>query len=153
MGEFSDGKLHGRGKLVWPDGVIYEGEFKKGLKDGYGVQTLADGSAYQGNFSGGLEDGKGTITYTTDGSSSSYSWKAGDRYQGGWKAGKRHGDSEYTFWNGQVLKCKWSDDSCSKFLEKQSELMASSKMYIPEKSAIAAAGDNLVCMHSSHLYT
>jgi len=45
IGESKDNNAHGKGKLVWKDGSIYEGEFEDGLRSGYGTYSSnPDGS-------------------------------------------------------------------------------------------------------------
>ena len=139
VGEFSDGKLHGRGKLVWPDGAVYEGEFCSGLRQGCGVSTSANGTVHEGRFWKGVEDGKGSVLYAVDGCCGHYSWHAGDRYHGGWRAGKRHGAAKYTFFNGDTLQCQWSDDVCAEFHRRQADILAAPGMQSAEGRAEARA--------------
>lgn len=40
--------MHGKGKMTWPDGRVYEGEYKLDKKHGYGEYTFTDGRKYQG---------------------------------------------------------------------------------------------------------
>lgn len=50
VGEFSDGKRHGKGTLTWNDGSYFQGVFSQdNLSEG--KYCLADGSYYQGTFS------------------------------------------------------------------------------------------------------
>jgi hypothetical protein len=118
-----DGKLHGKGKLRWPDGITYDGTFKNGLKDGTGVYTLADGSVYSGRFRKGVRDGEGVMTYAVDGSSLNYTYKAGERYSGGWRDDKRHGACTYTFFNGETARFTWAEDVCLEFNARQSAIL------------------------------
>ena len=64
-GEFSRGKLEGRGKMTYRDGHIYVGQFRDWKQAGEGKMTFRNGDIVQGEWDGKL--GKGTITYT-DGS-------------------------------------------------------------------------------------
>ncbi len=50
-GEVKDGKRHGKGTNIGPEGQKYVGEFKDNLADGYGVITMRDGSRYEGEWS------------------------------------------------------------------------------------------------------
>ena len=87
IGEFVNGKMHGKGKWVFADGTsyvgdwvnnqrtgkgsltfadgnYYDGDFVAGAFHGYGKLTFADGSVYVGQFSKNNFDGKGKIIYT-----------------------------------------------------------------------------------------
>jgi 1-phosphatidylinositol-4-phosphate 5-kinase len=77
-GEWSGGRPHGFGTLVWPSlssssssggggggdgagarGGRYDGELRHGLRDGVGVRTYADGGVYDGSWRGGRKHGLG----------------------------------------------------------------------------------------------
>ena len=60
-GEKKNGLFHGKGRLVFKNGSVYEGEFKKNKMDGYGKIFFNDGSIYQGNFKRNLRDGSGLL--------------------------------------------------------------------------------------------
>ena len=40
--------MHGRGKLEFPDGRIYEGDYLDDLRDGFGIFAYPDGRRYEG---------------------------------------------------------------------------------------------------------
>ena len=65
-GEYDGGlakdELSGRGKIVWPDGSIYEGDFKQGLFHGQGRYQTQE-TVYQGDFVNGIAVGQGVITF------------------------------------------------------------------------------------------
>ncbi|TNV81253.1 hypothetical protein FGO68_gene16862 [Halteria grandinella] len=48
IGDFRDGKSHGKGKYIYPNGKTYDGEWENDKKHGYGKMTLADGSVQEG---------------------------------------------------------------------------------------------------------
>jgi hypothetical protein len=50
IGEFKNSLSHGKAKVVYSTGDLYQGEFYEGKKDGFGVYTYRDGSVYKGNF-------------------------------------------------------------------------------------------------------
>jgi len=63
-GEFKDDFLHGRGKMRWSDGRIYEGEWKKsGMQ--CGTMKWPNGDFYEGewNDDGGMKCGKLVTNY------------------------------------------------------------------------------------------
>ena len=39
LGEYKDGKKHGKGRYTWSDGGIYVGKWKDGKEDGHGTYT------------------------------------------------------------------------------------------------------------------
>ena len=49
-GNFVDGKFHGKGKITYPDGDMYQGNFENGY--GIGKMTYTDGNTYEENFVG-----------------------------------------------------------------------------------------------------
>lgn len=87
-GEFSEGKFHGPGTILYTDGrlettfrngeahgpgkvilsnghVQFEGSYKKGRKDGPGKAFFTDGSSYVGEYKRGLYHGQGELKFTT----------------------------------------------------------------------------------------
>ncbi|MFC5474889.1 C13 family peptidase [Paraherbaspirillum soli] len=58
-GQLLDGKLHGQGKIVWPNGAWYEGGFDKGLFSGKGKYQASTGATYEGDFKDGVMTGQG----------------------------------------------------------------------------------------------
>jgi hypothetical protein len=45
VGNFINGRSHGRGKITYPGGASYEGEFSDGLPHGQGVCTYSSGES------------------------------------------------------------------------------------------------------------
>jgi hypothetical protein len=45
--------MHGKGKLTWADGKIYEGEFVNDKREGHGVFTWKDNRKYIGAWRNG----------------------------------------------------------------------------------------------------
>ncbi len=66
-GDYKNGLYHGKGRLEFKDGSVYEGQFENNKMHGYGKIFFKDGSIYQGNFKNNLRDGTG-ILRSTDGS-------------------------------------------------------------------------------------
>ena len=56
-------KKHGKGKLTFVDGFVYEGQFKNDKYHGKGTTIGTDGMKYIGNFKNGEYNGKGTLTF------------------------------------------------------------------------------------------
>lgn len=53
---------HGKGKLLYSNGDIYEGEFKDNLHDGQGTYDFKNKDKYEGQWIKGNREGKGTLT-------------------------------------------------------------------------------------------
>jgi len=45
-GQLKDGKPHGRGTMVYPNGAKYVGGWKDGMRHGQGIFTFSDGAKY-----------------------------------------------------------------------------------------------------------
>src|SRR5688572_16027271 len=101
IGEWKDGKKHGKGKFTCNDGTIYEGDFVDGEMQGYGVKKWIDGRSYEGNislvsiivtpFSGnfvlGEFEGKGIWVNSV----------SGENCDGSWKCNRLEGISKHQF--------------------------------------------------------
>ena len=63
-GELVDGFPHGKGRIVWDDGNIYEGEWSNGVANGYGTMIWnTHGVSYTGYWENWNMHGQGTYTY------------------------------------------------------------------------------------------
>jgi hypothetical protein len=82
VGEFREGRKHGRGVKTWPWGDRYEGEFADDAKHGWGIYTWGERSAF-----------------------------AGDRYEGGFASDKRNGYGLYVWASGDSYAGPWNDDA------------------------------------------
>ena len=49
-GEFVNGEMTGRGKMVWDTEAVYNGYFENGMRHGYGEMTFADKTKKCGNW-------------------------------------------------------------------------------------------------------
>ena len=50
LGEYKDGKKHGKGRYTWSDGGIYVGNWKDGKEHGQGTYTSPVGRKYVGEW-------------------------------------------------------------------------------------------------------
>ena len=122
MGEWKDGKRHGRGTMTTPDEMWdkfkkYVGEWKDGEFHGQGTMTYHDGSKFVGKWKNGKRHGQGTYTWCfycswcsglPGGTNSSISSSAdGRKYEGEWKDGVYHGHGTYTFSDGSKYEGSW----------------------------------------------
>jgi hypothetical protein len=138
-GNFKDGKMAGKGNLVWKDGDTYEGDFKNDLRNGFGVltyskQSVGDyykglwrdgkmsgkgklvwktGETFEGNFENGLKNGFGVLSYSKESS--------GDYYEGHWKDNKKSGKGKLVFKNGKTLEGFFENESFKHWTENQFE--------------------------------
>ncbi len=64
FGPMENGRMHGEGQMVWPNGMRYEGQFRDGLFSGEGRLELVNGAVYQGQFLHGAMHGKGVLRYS-----------------------------------------------------------------------------------------
>jgi hypothetical protein len=123
---------HGRGKMEFWYGDVYEGDFSDGLKEGTGVYRRANGDSYVGSYKNDLKEGKGVLTCAVDGKTSLpglYQKPVGTRNAGDvcdcvWKENKRHGACRYTFFNGEVYACTFVDGVCGEFDARQAAVRA-----------------------------
>jgi hypothetical protein len=128
-GEWKNGKRHGWGTLLYPDGSQYRGEWsndrfngtgtkeyvnskiykyvgewKNGDKYGWGTEVYSTGSQYTGEWKEGKMHGKGILT-TMYGRKYNYKWKS--TYDGEWANGKMHGRGIMTFDDGSTFRGTW----------------------------------------------
>uniref|UniRef100_K3X8V1 MORN repeat-containing protein 5 n=1 Tax=Globisporangium ultimum (strain ATCC 200006 / CBS 805.95 / DAOM BR144) TaxID=431595 RepID=K3X8V1_GLOUD len=83
-GEWSRGKMHGRGVFTMRDGGAYEGDFVDGEMDGMGLRKWPNGDSYSGQFRRGERHGEGVFL----------SPSTGERYDGHWESNQRSGHGE-----------------------------------------------------------
>jgi len=76
QGELTDGRVHGRGRLVSATAGEYTGDFVRGVREGHGEQRWPNGDHYVGQFKADRPDGQGVMAFAN-----------GDRYEGSWAAG------------------------------------------------------------------
>ena len=99
QGNIIDGKLNGKGQIIFPNGVIYNGEFKDDKLNGQGVVRVPDGGHFEGNFKDNLLNGKGKIITEDNIEISGY-----------FIAGKLDGQGKIQFPNGAVHKGEFKND-------------------------------------------
>ena len=88
-GEMREGRMNGKGVLVFTNGDKYDGEFKDGERTGRGKMTWYNRNTYDGMWQDGLPEGRGT-----------YDWYGGNTYIGDWVKGKPNGKGIFKFSNG-----------------------------------------------------
>lgn len=99
VGEFRDGRYHGRGTYTLPGGTKYIGEFQVGKYHGQGTYTRPGGTTYVGEFQDGRYHGQGSLTSS-----------AGERYIGEFRHDKQNGRGVRVAANGATLESgHWED--------------------------------------------
>ena len=89
-GNWVNGKEHGHGTMVWPNGDRYEGDWRDGQRYGHGIMIWASGARYEGDWRDGDEHGYGTMMYPN-----------GVSYEGNWVSGGETGHGIYITTNGE----------------------------------------------------
>jgi len=84
IGQYNNaGKKHGKGKMTYPNGDVYEGGWRDGLRHDQGKMIYDNGGVYE---------------------------KLGNIYDGGWKDGLRHGRGTMRYSNGDVFEGEYKND-------------------------------------------
>jgi len=112
-GDYKDGLKSGNGKMVYPNGDIYEGEWGEDKMHGEGTYTYKkSGDIYSGTWASNKKNGEGTYEYAVDSSMVSGTWVEGQitagkwtlkgaaEYDGEFKLGRPYGDGKFTFASG-----------------------------------------------------
>jgi hypothetical protein len=89
VGEFRDGRKHGRGQYTFASGDRYEGDFADDVPSGKGKYRFASGDSYEGEIVAGKITGTGV-----------YLTKGMDRIEGSFINGSAHGHARYLFASG-----------------------------------------------------
>ena len=98
-GEFSNDEILGIGKFTYyKTGDVYEGNIKNGKKTGQGKYSYLDGTCYEGNYDRDMPNGQGKLTFFD-----------GAVYEGNFVDGTRQGQGKYTFASGDVYEGEFKD--------------------------------------------
>jgi hypothetical protein len=101
-GEWTNGKMNGKGTEEMIDGSKYTGSFRNGVKNGNGTFIWPDGSYYEGDIKENNFEGTGL-----------YVWSDGRSYDGEWYRNEFSGNGIYTYkdksvYEGEFIKHKRS---------------------------------------------
>ncbi|CAI2366721.1 unnamed protein product [Moneuplotes crassus] len=94
-------KPHGKGRLIFKNGDMYQGDFENGIYSGYG-KLVTKAYFRQGYFEEGKMNGQGFEVYKTD---------PKDRYFGQWLNDKKHGIGELQFENGDCYNGSFKNNT------------------------------------------
>ena len=95
-GEKFNGKFHGQGTYIWPNGDKYVGEWRNGALHGHGTCTWANGHRYVGEWTFNERTGVGT-----------YFLPDGRIYSGYMIKGTYHGPGEIKYPDGSKYSGEW----------------------------------------------
>jgi hypothetical protein len=95
-GEFADGKRHGTGRWLHPNGTTYEGEWNSDLYHGWGTLTIPGGVTYEGQWEYGIKQGFGIQI-----------WRDEQRYEGSWNNDLMHGSGTLYYPDGSHYTGAW----------------------------------------------
>eukprot|EP00698_Gefionella_okellyi_P006608 TRINITY_DN15931_c0_g1_i1.p1 TRINITY_DN15931_c0_g1~~TRINITY_DN15931_c0_g1_i1.p1 ORF type:complete len:332 (-),score=59.72 TRINITY_DN15931_c0_g1_i1:14-937(-) len=92
------GRRHGKGKAILPNGDQYDGQYATGLRHGTGKYTFIKGGVYEGDYLNNKRQGSGSMIY-----------KDGSRYDGEWRNDKFNGQGSMLYANGDVYTGSFVD--------------------------------------------
>lgn len=92
------GLPHGKGKMTYDSGRVFEGTWSSGQWNGKGKLLNPNGDVYEGDFVSDARHGKGL-----------YKWDNGDVYVGDFSQDERHGRGKFSFHNGNVYDGEFCD--------------------------------------------
>jgi len=101
VGNFVDGRKHGKGQMTFPSGDVYTGDWLKGKRTGKGLYLFhQSGNRYKGDYVDGIKEGQGIFWWTSGP-------HTGERYEGEFRHDRRNGVGVYWFANGDVFEGHW----------------------------------------------
>lgn len=126
-GEWKDGQLEPRGKVIFPNGCYYDvstsqGELKGGVMEGTGVYVNLDVYTYTGEWKAGKQHGKGLEQYDSKSYFEGYFlngvkegkgkfvWANGCSYIGDFKANLLDGLGTYTWADKHIYEGQWKNN-------------------------------------------
>lgn len=98
-GEFFGGEMNGNGTLVYLEGKVYIGEFRKGFKEGYGKEQDRHDSCYEGEYVKDKRSGHGKLI-----------WADGMCYVGDFCDDKMNGVGECWWGDGKTYYGQWANN-------------------------------------------
>ena len=121
-GDWQADRLNGLGTVRFPDDTRYAGQLRDGMAGGLGVREKPGVDRVEGNFVAGRFDGLGTrrilsapaIVQTGDFRAdklegSGVETVGDERYEGGFRNGRRNGYGQVTGSDGKVRSGRWAD--------------------------------------------
>lgn len=112
--------MHGKGKLTYRNGEVFDGEFDNGQRKGYGILMSPNGSKFSGYWDNDRWEGFGKHW-------NSESW---EYYEGEYSVDKKNGKGRLIKSNLEILEGNFWDD------KKEGDLRSKLKMHPVEFSKI-----------------
>ena len=122
IGQWKDGKRHGRGTQIWPNGARFEGHWKNDKAQGKGRFIHENGDVYEGDFVNDRANGKGVFIHTNgvkyegewledlQHGMGIETWPDGSFYNGSYSKGKKRGKGVYTWADGSRYEGEWKNN-------------------------------------------
>jgi hypothetical protein len=104
VGEFKDGKRHGKGTHKYGAGGQYEGEFRDDKRNGQGTHNYLNGNKYVGEFKDDKRHGLGSFYHLADNQ-----WK-GDKFVGNYKDDLPNGHGTYIRISGEIHEGEYKNN-------------------------------------------
>ncbi|KAF1327879.1 Radial spoke protein 1, partial [Globisporangium splendens] len=95
-----DGSIYRRGRLKCSNGDIYDGEWLNGKRHGKGTLKFAEGGSCIGEFGENFYHGFGLLTIPKSQHPLTKKWVPGERYEGEFMQGRKHGKGTAKTRNG-----------------------------------------------------
>jgi serine/threonine protein kinase len=121
-GDWQGDRLNGLGTVSFPDETLFAGQLREGMAGGLGVREKPGVDRVEGNFVAGRFDGLGTRrTLGTPAIVQTGEFRGDkleglgvetvgeERYEGGFRAGRRNGYGQVTGPDGKVRSGRWAD--------------------------------------------
>jgi hypothetical protein len=103
--EYGGGVMHGKGKMNFPDGAVYDGHWRNGKACGPGKYTSKEGNVKEGTFEDGMLEGK----------NGSDSYVEGASFMGNFHHGRLQGYGESEFVGGHKHRGYYVDGKMEGF--------------------------------------
>lgn len=99
IGQWENDNRQGKGRFVFNEGHEYLGGFRMNKFHGKGLMKYANGDRYEGNFRNNQPNGQGK-----------YSFKDGDRYEGHFVNGRFEGEGTMFYKDGAKFRGYWANN-------------------------------------------
>lgn len=111
-GWWADDKKSGKGRMVYASGNWYYGDWVADVKHGRGrMMWITAGESYHGDWADGKPHGEGKHEWERSGDGEDGAWfNTRNQYEGGFRAGMRHGKGVFLYATGARYEGHWVDN-------------------------------------------